>query len=129
MKRNIDRLSHISIKPQHVYLYFEATLPLRQLWIWNLQELEIESLVKVLIDKFINFQVVNNTGIEMILLRVVRVRRFLHIYIYIYIFDAGDANDAGESDGLSSGFGMKTTCIYSGSSILTCLALKRDDEK
>lgn len=129
MKINIDRFSHISIKPQHVYLYFEATLPLRQLWIWNLQELEIESLVKVLIDKFINFQVVNNTGIEMILLRVVRVRRFLHIYIYIYIFDAGDANDAGESDGLSSGFGMKTTCIYSGSSILTCLALKRDDEK
>ena len=50
-------------------------------------------------------------------------------HIYIYIFDAGDANDAGESDGLSSGFGMKTTCIYSGSSILTCLALKRDDEK
>ena len=127
MKINIDRFSHISIKPQHVYLYFEATLPLRQLWIWNLQELEIESLVKVLTDKFINFQVVNNTGIEMILLRVVRVRRFLHIYIYI--FDAGDANDAGESDGLSSGFGMKTTCIYSGSSILTCLALKRDDEK
>ena len=127
MKRNIDRLSHLSFKPQHVYLYFEATLPLRQLWIWNLQELEIESLVKVLIDKFINFQVVNNTCIEMILLRVVRVGRFLHIYIYL--FDAGDAGDAGESDGLSSGFGMKTTCIYSGSSILTCLALKRDDEK
>ena len=86
VKINIDRFSHISIKPQHVYLYFEATLPLRQLWIWNLQELEIESLVKVLIDKFINFQVVNNTGIEMILLRVVRVRRFLHIYIYIHIY-------------------------------------------
>lgn len=41
--------------------------------------------MKVLIDKFINFQVVNNTGIEMILLRVVRVRRFLQIYIYIYL--------------------------------------------
>ena len=87
--------------------------------------MQVESFVRVWRNKLISFQGGNNTffDIDMSLVRVVRVRRFLHIYIYIYIcFYSLDAGDADESSGVSSGFGKNA--VYSESSLLTCLTLK-----